>query len=276
MRTKLTPEQKENQRLLDEEKRIAASIISNIEKIEKNIKLGILPLNPTRKFSIDEKVQFGAHKETYVREIYKNGLYYKVECISVKRDRDKPAKNEFHIVEWYELYSLEIGNNFDSNLTKIEEYRIRQSNTSLESLLHLVYHPGVDFDIEYQREHVWSLDDKIALIDSIFNNIDIGKFVFVQRDFSVEDKLYEIIDGKQRLTALCEFYEDRFKYKGYLYSELSGRDKRTFDNHGVVIGYLENPSKKAILESFIKLNTCGKPMDHKHIDKVKELLKTIK
>ena len=136
----------------------------------------------------------------------------------------------------------------------------------------MVYHPGVDFDVEYQREHVWELTDKVALIDSIFNNIDIGKFVFVQRSFNTREKLYEIIDGKQRLTALREFYEDRFQYKGYFFSELNPVDKNNFENHSIVYGYLENPDKRAIFETFIKLNTTGRPMENKDIQKVKKLL----
>ena len=136
-------------------------------------------------------------------------------------------------------------------------------------------HAGMDFDVEYQREHVWEIEDKVALIDSIYNNIDIGKFVFIQLHESTDGKYYQVLDGKQRLTALCEFYEDRFPYKGVYYSQMCHRDKHTFRNHNITYGFLENPSKRAIYESFVKLNTCGKPMDHKHIDKVKELIKDL-
>jgi hypothetical protein len=53
---------------------------------------------------------------------------------------------------------------------------------------------------------------------------------------------------------------------------LSFEDKSKFKNHGITWGYLENPDKRAIFETFIKLNTCGKPMAKKHLDKVKNLL----
>lgn len=35
---------------------------------------------------------------------------------------------------------------------------------------------------------------------------------------------------------------------------------------------LENPDKKSIFDAFIKLNTCGKPMDVAHIEKVKKMM----
>jgi len=85
-------------------------------------------------------------------------------------------------------------------------------------------------------------------------------------------KLYEILDGKQRLTAITEFVEDRWKYKGFYFSELSFRDQHKLLDHNISYGYLENPSKEAIFETFIKVNTCGKPMASKHINHVKQLL----
>lgn len=237
-----------------------------------NIKIssGILPLNPTRRFSVDERIQFGAHKETYIREIHEDGLYYTIEAMNVQRERNSPPANEFHVMEWHRIFPI---NTKGTNFRKEETYKLRMYNSSIESLLHLVYHGGVDFNVDYQRDHVWTITDKIDLIDSIFNNIDIGKFVFVERSYSDErEKRLEILDGKQRLSALCEFYEDRFKYRGFYFSELSQFDKNKFESHSIAYGYLENPNKRAIFETFIKLNTCGKPMASKHIDKVKKLL----
>ena len=244
----------------------------NINDLERALDLGIIPLNPTRTFEVDERVSLGAHEEVYIREIHHNGMFYTCEAIGVKRDRGKPARNELHVCTWQDLYKY--GQNQPTQFTKEEKYRIRQLNSPIDSLLSMVYasHAGVDFDAEYQREHVWELEDKVSLIESIYNNIDIGKIVFVQLNEKTEGRYYQVLDGKQRLTALKEFYEDRFPYKGVYFSQLSHRDKHTFKNHGITYGYLENPDLRGIYESFIKLNTCGKPMDHKYIDKVKTLL----
>lgn len=246
-------------------------IKSGIRDMENLISQGSLTTPPKhRKFKVGERIRYGAHQEVYVREVYRDDMYYLVECLNVIRDRNKPAANEFHVQAWHEFLPF---SDKGTTFRKEEKSRIRLMNSGVDSMLHMIHHSGVDMDVEYQREHVWTTADKVALIDSIFNNIDIGKIVFVQRDFSVTGKLYEILDGKQRLTALQEFYEDRFKYKGFYYSELSALDRNKFENHGITYGYLENPNKEAIFETFIKLNTCGKPMASKHIDKVKYLLK---
>lgn len=251
---------------------------SNLKDIKRAADMGMIPKNPTRHFNIGERVRLGAHNEVYVREIYENGLYYVVEAIGVLRERGQEGKNEYHVTPWIELYPYDKSYYTDIKFAEEEKYRIRLLNSSVSALYHMVYasHAGVDFDVEYQREHVWTLEDKVALIESILNNIDIGKFVFVQLHESTAGKYYQVIDGKQRLTALCEFYEDRFQYKGFYFSQLCFYDRHRILNHPITYGFLENPDTRAIYETFIKMNTCGKPMDHKHIDKVKKMLEGLK
>jgi uncharacterized protein with ParB-like and HNH nuclease domain len=71
---------------------------------------------------------------------------------------------------------------------------------------------------------VWELEDKVALIDSIFNNVDIGKFAFIHLNYG-EKYTYEILDGKQRMRAILDYYENRFQYKGKYFNELSCREQ---------------------------------------------------
>ena len=111
------------------------------------------------------------------------------------------------------------------------------------------------------------------LIDSIFNNIDIGKFAFIHLDYKKWDETgygYEILDGKQRLNAIIEFYENRFPYKGVYYNDLSGRDKRIFKNHSIVQGEVSETERKDVLKYFLMLNRTGKVMDQKHLDNEEE------
>jgi len=150
-----------------------------------------------------------------------------------------------------------------------DDIRIRFLNNDIGSLLHKVYHSGVDFNPEYQRGLVWSHDQKVALIDSIFQRIDIGKFTFIQRDFSDKTHYFEIIDGKQRLSAICEYYEDRFEWRGKRYSELCPTDANHFDTFPIIQGEVSQVTPAQILKLFVKLNTSGTPMDADHLEKVR-------
>ena len=131
---------------------------NELREIKESINRGILPLNTTRYFDISERAQWGAHKEVYIREIGDEHLYYLVESINVVRDRDKPAENELHYLPWIDIHPFTSGN---TRFTKEERYFIRLSNSDIYSLLSMVYssHAGVDFDVEYQRDHVWEMEN---------------------------------------------------------------------------------------------------------------------
>ena len=153
--------------------------------------------------------------------------------------------------------------------------RIDFVNSTIESLIHKYYAFGINMNPDYQRDYVWELSDKQLLIDSIFNNIDIGKFAFIHLDYNTWNKTgyaYEILDGKQRLKTIIDFYENRFPYKGVYYNDLSGMDKRIFKNHSIVQGEVSETERKDVLKYFLMLNRTGKVMDQKHLDNVEKML----
>lgn len=61
----------------------------------------------------------------------------------------------------------------------------------------------------YQRKLVWTLQEKQDLIRSIAKGYPIPLFLLVDRDG--KGKEFEIIDGLQRLNAIFEFMDNRFK-----------------------------------------------------------------
>ena len=123
---------------------------------------------------------------------------------------------------------------------------------------------------DYQRDYVWTEEDEELLIDSIFLNADIGKFVLIRTNDA--RYLYDILDGKQRLHTLIRFYENRFPYKGMYYNDLSPRDKNTFISHMISVGEIEETDRKIILEQFLRLNRSGRKMDESHLRKVERMI----
>tara|TARA_Y100000034_G_scaffold136409_1_gene212708 strand:- start:14312 stop:15145 length:834 start_codon:yes stop_codon:yes gene_type:complete len=148
-------------------------------------------------------------------------------------------------------------------------------NTILESLIFNYYSFGIDMSPSYQRDLVWTDEDKESLLDSIFNSIEIGKFVLIELPFKEKSPGYEILDGKQRLSTLIEFYEDRFKYKGLSFSELSNRDKSHFMDFSITLGKSEGIPLKDKIEYFLQLNQTGKPQDPKHIEVLQKEIEKI-
>ena len=176
---------------------------------------------------------------------------------------------EEKVYGWWQIFKKSDEN---TNFSKKERIRISFFQQNIESALHKYFNEySVNLNPYYQREIVWTKIQKDELLTSIFNNIDIGKFVFVYKK-DVEDYGYDVLDGKQRLTTLIGFFTDCFKYKGKYFSELSFLDKYKFKSHPISVGEVrEEMSEKDILEYFLKLNTSGTPMDKKHLNKIKEM-----
>lgn len=232
---------------------------------------------PTRQFEVGDVVIYGRWENATVLEKIDSGKFYLIGG-EVDEGRDGIKKRKTYVC-WHDII-LERKNN-PCVFRKDDNIHMQYGQTTLDSLLHKVYQPGVDFDVDYQRDYVWTLEDKVALIDSIMENADIGKFAFIRRDYAREKrpngKLYEILDGKQRLSTLVEFFEDRFEYKGLKFSQMSQQDKWHFESYSVNYADIDGTTytRKQILELFYRLNKHGKIMEQKHLERVKRMIEEI-
>lgn len=140
-------------------------------------------------------------------------------------------------------------------------------------------------EVQYQRDFVWGLMEKQLLIDSIYNQIDIGKIILRKRSYEWVEKrikegkientaFYDIVDGKQRYKTILDFIENKFtdSYGNY-YNDLSDYAKRKFFNfNSFSFGEIgESVTDKDIQTIFLNVNFSGVPMSQEHIDFVKSL-----
>ncbi|CAH0272980.1 DUF262 domain-containing protein [Pseudomonas carnis] len=80
--------------------------------------------------------------------------------------------------------------------------------------------PRYKLDPEYQRRHRWSDERKSRLIESFLMNVPVPPVFLYERDLA----RFEVMDGRQRLTALSDFYDDKFSLCGLEYwADLEGR-----------------------------------------------------
>ena len=65
---------------------------------------------------------------------------------------------------------------------------------------------------KYQRKLCWTIEEKRNFIDTIENGLPVPMFLFA----STSNNQYEIIDGMQRLDAICSFISQKYELKnGY-------------------------------------------------------------
>lgn len=65
----------------------------------------------------------------------------------------------------------------------------------------------------YQRRSRWSISQKSLLIESFLLNIPIPPIFLYEGEFHE----YEVVDGRQRLEAIRDFFNDDFRLRGLVY-----------------------------------------------------------
>lgn len=232
---------------------------------------------PTLVYKVGERVQYGNWRYCEILDVHEGGKYYKcyIETDNIQYGKKEGIKQDEVYLTWVELKPYRVEKDYEGLpiLQEDEDIRFSYSQRQIESILFLLYREtGLDMNPEYQRGNVWTLEQKILLIDSIFKNVDIGKFTIIRRPFrEKQEHYYEVLDGKQRITAIAEFFEGRFTYKGLKYRELHWKDQIHFKNYAVSYAEIEPLTKEQKYRYFLKLNTTGVPHDSEHLDKVHEM-----
>ena len=77
---------------------------------------------------------------------------------------------------------------------------------------------------DFQRRHRWDSIKQSKLIESFIINVPIPPIFLYEKEYSV----YEVMDGLQRITAIKEFYEDKYALDGLeIWPELNGKKYST-------------------------------------------------
>lgn len=140
----------------------------------------------------------------------------------------------------------------------------------------------IDFNPEYQRdsEGTWTTKMKQKLIDSIINGFDLPKFYLHLLNkgnmINTSGKKYAVIDGKQRLNCIFEFFEDKFtlnsdieyfkdnniNIKKFKYSQLvkfHPKIAMKIQEYTIDVIYVVTDETRMIEELFLRLNS-GRPL----------------
>ena len=129
----------------------------------------------------------------------------------------------------------------------------------------------INVEAEYQRGAVWSQPQQALLIDSILRGFDIPK-IFLRKLPDGSPHLFDVVDGKQRLTAIWKFVADElYLLRGDPFPELGvlggkrwsqlpdkARDRLQFTS--VTVSKIEDATDEEIRELFLRLQK-GNPLN---------------
>lgn len=108
----------------------------------------------------------------------------------------------------------------------------------------------------WQRPLVWTREQKVKLIESLWRGINIGTYTFNRTRWEgMYDNL--LIDGQQRLWAIQCYLEDQFPVFGYRWSEVTRVDQRFFETGAHFHCYITNSEDEEYLKSYYNMTNFG-------------------
>jgi hypothetical protein len=125
---------------------------------------------------------------------------------------------------------------------------------------------------DFQREFVWKLKQKSELIESILMGIPLPMIYFFEGDSGI----IQVVDGKQRLTSLFEFLDDKFplshslsilpKLRGKKYSELLPAERTKIARYQFVTQTIIPPTPDKIkFDIFERVNRKGTTLNNQEM-----------
>jgi hypothetical protein len=156
-------------------------------------------------------------------------------------------------------------------------YQVTQGWVGLKDALKEIGGPsGLDFDPDYQRGHVWSEVQQVRYVEYILRGGRSGRDIM----FNAPDQNphwegprqpVEVVDGKQRLTAVLRFMANEIPAFGRLCGEYEGRLNRTNIYFNFHINDLM--TREEVLQWYLDINSGGVVHTDDELERVRDLLR---
>lgn len=145
---------------------------------------------------------------------------------------------------------------------------------------------NIDFNVylptkgrNLQRDYVWTIEQKRELIWSVLMNRHIPRMAMLNIVSAKEDikGIYQVIDGKQRLSAMIDFYKGEYDLiiddKRFFFNDLPEDYKRViagfmFPYYVVNEDYGNKFTDEDKISWFRYINFAGTPQDAEHLKKL--------
>ncbi len=110
-------------------------------------------------------------------------------------------------------------------------------------------------DIDLQREIVYNIEKQELVIDSIVKGIPLPAFYFWENN----EKILEVLDGKQRIEAIKKFFQNDIQYQGKLWRQVEQETQKKIHETELAI-IICTGNEKLKREIFKRINTLGVPL----------------
>lgn len=145
-------------------------------------------------------------------------------------------------------------------------------NWNARQLAKMCMNGSITFDNAIQRGYVWDINRKSLLIESMIIGYPI-QALYAKRD---ENKIFDMLDGKQRSSAITEYLNDQYALTGVDNEELDGKKfselpesvQDDIISYSLTVYYFEDITDEEVNEMFYRLNN-GKALTAIELTRVK-------
>ena len=108
-------------------------------------------------------------------------------------------------------YDVEV-NEYEKKRKLLENTRILKQTWSVKEIYRKIKKGELVLSPGYQRNEIWNIHKKTAFIESLFMEILVPPVYVVEvpSEKALDENFYEVVDGKQRLSTIRDFLENKF------------------------------------------------------------------
>lgn len=108
----------------------------------------------------------------------------------------------------------------------------------------------------WQRQLVWTRDQKVKFIESAWRGLSLGTYTYNQASLgSPYDNL--LIDGQQRMNAIEDYLDDAFPVFGYRWSDVTIVDRQIWEMSIGFASYVTDTEDERFLRDYYNLTNFG-------------------
>ena len=233
-------------------------------------------------FSVGDYIYVDVNKERYIEEFVTiNGEDYIIPS-SYEPSTDNPIplylvshtkRNENSDVS---IFNKDKKDTINNHITK------DVITSDIRFLIKYISENQLDLNPIYQRDYVWTIEQKQSFIKALIQGKTTIKPTYLYNNVPVNEPMYEVLDGKQRINAVLSYMKHEFSINGLYYRDLSAIDAKKFLKIPVEYtrikyfhpqqGHITMPLRNKI-ELFLQINEYGQRMSDEDLEKAKNFIK---
>lgn len=131
----------------------------------------------------------------------------------------------------------------------------------------------LELDPPYQRKSVWTYKDKQFFLDTVLNNYPCPA-VYLQKESTEKGPIYNVVDGKQRLSTVLDFHAGKTKlgknfsiieYRNMKFENLPDTTKAEFYNYIFMVETIRSDEPVEWGEVFERVNKNQKKLSDQEL-----------